>query len=97
MHQSMSSRTAWTSSDFIRSKPARSSESTTSTWTRPLIGYTGRHGYEKRLEEIITAADGMDVTLVFGGDGPARKSLEKQAPRSATWTSDSSAFSNATS
>ncbi|MCO8253487.1 glycosyltransferase [Haladaptatus sp. AB618] len=45
----------------------------------PIIGYTGRHGYEKRLSEVIAAADGMDITLVFGGDGPARKSLEKQA------------------
>ncbi|EFW90217.1 glycosyltransferase [Haladaptatus paucihalophilus DX253] len=46
---------------------------------RPLVGYTGRHGFEKRLSEIITAADGMDLTVVFGGDGPARESLEKQA------------------
>lgn len=46
---------------------------------RPLIGYTGRHGYEKRLSDLITAADGMDVTVVLGGDGPARASLERQA------------------
>ena len=45
----------------------------------PIVGYTGRHGFEKRLSEVIEAADGMDITLVFGGDGPARKSLEKQA------------------
>jgi 1,2-diacylglycerol 3-alpha-glucosyltransferase len=45
----------------------------------PLIGYTGRHGYEKQLHEIITAADGMDVTVLFGGDGPARESLERRA------------------
>ncbi|WP_435154078.1 glycosyltransferase [Haladaptatus sp. DFWS20] len=51
---------------------------------RPLIGYTGRHGYEKRLSELIDAAEGMDVTVVFGGDGPARKSLEKQARESET-------------
>ncbi|WP_132061372.1 glycosyltransferase family 4 protein [Halorussus amylolyticus] len=46
---------------------------------RPLIGYTGRHGYEKRLSELVAAAAGMDVTLVFGGDGPARADLERQA------------------
>ena len=46
---------------------------------RPLVGYTGRHGFEKRLTELVAAADGMDVTVVFGGDGPARASLEAQA------------------
>ncbi|WP_436911546.1 glycosyltransferase [Halosimplex marinum] len=45
----------------------------------PLVGYTGRHGYEKNLEAIVEAADGLDVTLVFGGDGPARKDLERAA------------------
>lgn len=46
---------------------------------RPLIGYTGRHGYEKRLTELVAAAAEMDVTVVFGGDGPARADLERQA------------------
>ena len=46
---------------------------------RPLIGYTGRHGYEKRLSELVAAAAEMDVTVVFGGDGPAREDLEAQA------------------
>lgn len=46
---------------------------------RPLIGYTGRHGYEKRLDELLEAADGMDVTVVLGGDGPARTALERLA------------------
>jgi len=45
----------------------------------PLIGYTGRHGYEKCLPDIIAAADGLDVTVVFGGDGPARDDLEARA------------------
>ncbi len=44
----------------------------------PLVGYTGRHGYEKQLGTIVDAADRLeqDVTLVFGGDGPARSKLE---------------------
>jgi glycosyltransferase involved in cell wall biosynthesis len=46
---------------------------------RPLVGYTGRHGYEKRLEELVAAAAGLDVTLVFGGDGPARGDIEERA------------------
>ncbi len=47
----------------------------------PLVGYTGRHGFEKRLPDIIDAmavAD-TDATLVFGGDGPARGHLEARA------------------
>jgi glycosyltransferase involved in cell wall biosynthesis len=48
---------------------------------RPLVGYTGRHGYEKRLDVLVDAADGLDATLVFGGDGPARADLEAQAAR----------------
>jgi glycosyltransferase involved in cell wall biosynthesis len=46
-----------------------------------LVGYTGRHGYEKRLTDLLTAAAGVDATLVFGGDGPARESLEARAER----------------
>jgi len=47
----------------------------------PLVGYTGRHGYEKNLDLVIEAADGLDrdVTIVFGGDGPARADLEALA------------------
>jgi len=45
----------------------------------PLVGYTGRHGYEKRLEDLVGAAAGLDATLVFGGDGPARADLEDEA------------------
>jgi glycosyltransferase involved in cell wall biosynthesis len=47
----------------------------------PLVGYTGRHGYEKRLGDVVDAVAAMDggVTLVFGGDGPARDDLEAQA------------------
>ncbi|WP_336002583.1 glycosyltransferase [Halorientalis halophila] len=46
---------------------------------KPLVGYTGRHGFEKELELIVEATDGMDVTVVFGGDGPARERLERLA------------------
>lgn len=46
-----------------------------------LVGYTGRHGYEKQLPRIVEAIDRLDrdVTLVFGGDGPAREGLEELA------------------
>ena len=50
----------------------------------PLVGYTGRHGYEKELSAIpaaVTEAD-ADVTLVFGGDGPAEDDV-RQAAREA--------------
>jgi glycosyltransferase involved in cell wall biosynthesis len=46
---------------------------------RPLVGYTGRHGHEKRLGDLVDAGANLDVTLVFGGDGPARERLESQA------------------
>jgi len=45
----------------------------------PVIGYTGRHGHEKCLSDILAAADGMDVTVLFGGDGPAREELQARA------------------
>jgi glycosyltransferase involved in cell wall biosynthesis len=46
-----------------------------------LVGYTGRHGHEKCLEDILAACERLDedVTVVFGGDGPARKTLEAKA------------------
>lgn len=44
-----------------------------------VIGYTGRHGYEKQLGDLIDAASGLDATVVFGGDGPAREDLEARA------------------
>ncbi|WP_267639271.1 glycosyltransferase [Haloarchaeobius amylolyticus] len=46
-----------------------------------LVGYTGRHGYEKELDQILAAAEGLDATVVFGGDGPARSDLEREARR----------------
>jgi len=45
----------------------------------PLLGYTGRHGYEKNLPEFLRAAVGVDATVVIGGDGPAREDLEALA------------------
>lgn len=46
-----------------------------------LVGYTGRHGYEKQLDVLVEAVPTLDrdVTLVFGGDGPARADLEALA------------------
>jgi glycosyltransferase involved in cell wall biosynthesis len=46
--------------------------------TKPLVGYTGRHGFEKRLTDLVRAAEGMDATFVLGGDGPARKTLREE-------------------
>lgn len=46
---------------------------------RPILGYTGRHGEEKNLEEAIEAVDGTGMTLVLAGDGPARERLENRA------------------
>ncbi len=47
----------------------------------PLVGYTGRHGYEKNLELLVEAVASMDdpPALAFGGDGPAREDLEAAA------------------
>ncbi|MDR5657038.1 glycosyltransferase [Halodesulfurarchaeum sp. HSR-GB] len=46
---------------------------------RPLVGYTGRHGHEKNLGAIIDAVEPLDVTVVFGGEGPATQSLREAA------------------
>jgi 1,2-diacylglycerol 3-alpha-glucosyltransferase len=45
----------------------------------PLVGYTGRHGFEKELGDLVAATDGVDATFVLGGDGPARKTLQQEA------------------
>ena len=44
---------------------------------RLLVGYTGRHGHEKSLERLVEAVESLNVTLLFGGDGPARERLEE--------------------
>lgn len=46
---------------------------------KPIIGYTGRLGHEKRLWEIIDAVTDLDVKVLFGGDGPARANLVERA------------------
>ncbi|XVH33621.1 glycosyltransferase (plasmid) [Haloferacaceae archaeon DSL9] len=46
---------------------------------RPIVGYTGRHSEEKELPGLIDAVEGMDVTLVLGGDGPTSESLRARA------------------
>ncbi|MFQ3318300.1 MAG: 1,2-diacylglycerol 3-alpha-glucosyltransferase [Natronomonas sp.] len=45
----------------------------------PLVGYTGRHGYEKRLDDILAATVDADFEVVIAGDGPAREALERRA------------------
>jgi glycosyltransferase involved in cell wall biosynthesis len=46
-----------------------------------LVGYTGRHGHEKQLDVLVEAVARLErpVTLVVGGDGPAREELEALA------------------
>ncbi|WP_181691189.1 glycosyltransferase [Natronomonas sp. LN261] len=46
---------------------------------RPLVGYTGRHGHEKRLGDLLEATAGLDAAVVLAGDGPARPALERRA------------------
>lgn len=50
----------------------------------PLIGYTGRHGYEKELRELIdaVAAGPGDWTLAIAGEGPATGDLKAHAATS---------------
>ena len=45
----------------------------------PLVGYTGRHGYEKRLEDLLSATVGLDAGVVLAGDGPASPELRRRA------------------
>jgi glycosyltransferase involved in cell wall biosynthesis len=45
----------------------------------PLVGYTGRHGYEKCLEDLLAATEALDVGVALAGDGPARSMLESRA------------------
>ena len=44
-----------------------------------IVGYTGRHGHEKRLEDVLAATADLDVGVVLAGDGPARPGLERRA------------------
>ena len=44
-----------------------------------ILGYTGRHSYEKNLHELIQSSPSLDATILIGGSGPARKHLEAQA------------------
>lgn len=43
----------------------------------PIIGYTGRHGHEKQLPDLLkaTAAGSDEWTVVLGGSGPATPEL----------------------
>ncbi|MDY6770516.1 MAG: glycosyltransferase [Candidatus Nanohaloarchaea archaeon] len=44
-----------------------------------VIGYTGRLGREKRLDELIALADRFDGTILIGGDGPMREQYRNLA------------------
>ncbi len=60
--------------------PRTSASDTTSrmvhSWATPAATVT------RNLDEIVTACEGLDVTVVFAGDGPARESLEATAEHS---------------
>lgn len=45
----------------------------------PVVGYCGRHGYEKRLRDLVDAAPLLDADVVVVGDGPARPELQERA------------------
>ena len=45
----------------------------------PLVGYTGRHGHEKCLGDLLAATASVDAGVVIAGDGPARPELERRA------------------
>ena len=42
-----------------------------------VIGYTGRLGKEKRLEELFEIADDFEGEIIVGGDGPMRERYEE--------------------
>ncbi|MDY7082951.1 MAG: glycosyltransferase, partial [Halobacteria archaeon] len=48
---------------------------------RPTVGYCGRHGYEKRLGDLVETAKHLDADtdIVIVGDGPARDDLIEYA------------------
>lgn len=48
---------------------------------RPILGYAGRHGPEKHLEELLEAVAewDRDATVLLAGDGPCRSRLENRA------------------
>ncbi|MDR9411360.1 MAG: glycosyltransferase [Haloquadratum sp.] len=64
--------------DLDRFAPAAPSPTVASAVSaeRPTIGYTGRLGQEKQLDELLLAAAELDVQVLVGGDGPARADLE---------------------
>jgi len=42
-----------------------------------VIGFCGRFGYEKHLEDLISLADGFDGTILIAGSGPAEEYYRK--------------------
>ncbi|CAI49700.1 probable glycosyltransferase, type 1 [Natronomonas pharaonis DSM 2160] len=44
----------------------------------PLVGYTGRHGREKRLGDVLAATAGLDAGVVIAGAGPATPELRRR-------------------
>jgi glycosyltransferase involved in cell wall biosynthesis len=44
-----------------------------------VLGFAGRLGYEKHVEDLIKAAEGFDGTVLIAGGGPAEKHYRKLA------------------
>jgi 1,2-diacylglycerol 3-alpha-glucosyltransferase len=44
-----------------------------------VIGFCGRLGYEKHVEDLINAADGFDGTILIAGSGPAQEHYRRLA------------------
>lgn len=47
--------------------------------TEKVIGFCGRLGYEKHVEDLIAAADGFDGTVVIAGAGPGEEHYRRLA------------------
>ncbi|GGL60158.1 glycosyltransferase [Halocalculus aciditolerans] len=65
--------------DFFRPTPSEAFRDRHDLPDGPLVGYTGRHGHEKELDDLVRAATHLDAPVVFGGDGPARDELHDLA------------------
>jgi rhamnosyl/mannosyltransferase len=62
--------------------PAASADALRRRFPGPIVLFVGRLRYYKGLEYLIRAMDGLDATLLVGGEGRLRARLEAQARKS---------------